>query len=311
MPSYLLVSLANLGPKMFNVTKINGVVSDVKSGKALANFTRRMYGDPLGPREQRSFRYPFVPSKKLSPGEYQMTFSVFYANRDKQPFSTVVYNEKNVLVRHSPRLPCPALPCPALPCPALPVRRGREARRTPHRARAPTHARCTNPRGARCQVAGPPEKSELPLTEIAMAVALVLGLAIAYTSLAPLLSGAPKTNAPVDTRSGASLAHWPIGCACTCWPLTPMHAHPTHPTHPPTHPSPRPPSLGSRGPVAMAARHRVAQEKEVPCHQAGLSGRWLCFAVRVASLNIRRRPPRAQKASRQKLVAFLVASWGL
>ena len=117
MPSYLLVSLANLGPKMFNVTKsnpnpnpdpnpnphphpnphpnphptpnphqvtkINGVVSDVKSGKALANFTRRMYGDPLGPREQRSFRYPFVPSKKLSPGEYQMTFSVFYANRDK------------------------------------------------------------------------------------------------------------------------------------------------------------------------------------------------------------------------------------
>merc|ERR1711957_882409 len=95
----------------------NGVVSDVKSGKALANFTRRMYGDPLGPREQRSFRYPFVPSKKLSPGEYQMTFSVFYANRDKQPFSTVVYNEKNVLV------------------------------------------------------AGPPEKSELPLTEIAMAAA--------------------------------------------------------------------------------------------------------------------------------------------
>ena len=83
MPSYLLVSLANLGPKMFNVTKINGIVSDVKTGKALANFTRRMYGDPLGPREQRSFRYPFVPSKKLSPGEYQMTFSVFYANRDK------------------------------------------------------------------------------------------------------------------------------------------------------------------------------------------------------------------------------------
>jgi len=154
VPSYLLVSLANLGPKMFNVTKINGVVSDVKSGKALANFTRRMYGDPLGPREQRSFRYPFVPSKKLSPGEYQMTFSVFYANRDKQPFSTVVYNEKNVLV------------------------------------------------------AGPPEKSELPLTEIAMAVALVLGLAIAYTSLAPLLSGAPKTNAPVDTRSAEDPSQW-------------------------------------------------------------------------------------------------------
>jgi len=154
VPSYLLVSLANLGPKMFNVTKINGIVSDVKSGKALANFTRRMYGDPLGPREQRSFRYPFVPNKKLSPGEYQMTFSVFYANRDKEGFSTEVYSGKQVLV------------------------------------------------------AGPPEKSELPLTEIAMAVALVLGLAIAYTSLAPLLSGAPKSNAPVDTRAAADPSQW-------------------------------------------------------------------------------------------------------
>lgn len=154
VPSYLLVSLANLGPKMFNVTKINGIVSDVKSGKALANFTRRMYGDPLGPREQRSFRYPFVPNKKLSPGEYQMTFSIFYANRDKEGFSTEVYSGKQVLA------------------------------------------------------AGPPEKSELPLTEFAMAVALALGIAIAYTSLAPLLSGAPKSNAPVDTRSATDPSQW-------------------------------------------------------------------------------------------------------
>ena len=73
---------------------------------------------------------------------------------------------------------------------------------TPPLLRAPTHA-SRDPN----QVAGPPEKSELPLTEIAMAVAIVLGLAIAYTSLAPLLSGAPKSNAPVDTRAGARLAH--------------------------------------------------------------------------------------------------------
>lgn len=198
MPSYLLVSLANLGPKMFNVTKINGIVSDVKSGKALANFTRRMYGDPLGPREQRSFRYPFVPNKKLSPGEYQMTFSVFYANRDKEGFSTEVYSGKQVLVRASasPRLPLRSAPAaPAEPCPEA------QARHTRHRACAPTHA-SRDPN----QVAGPPEKSELPLTDMAMAIALVLGLAIAYTSLAPLLSGAPKSTAPVDTRSGARLA---------------------------------------------------------------------------------------------------------
>jgi len=100
--SYLLVSLANLGSKMFNVTKINGQLSDVRTGKALANFTRRMYGDPLGPREQRSFRYQFVPNKKLSPGEYRIVFSAFYSNRDKEPFSTVVYNETNVLVPGPP-----------------------------------------------------------------------------------------------------------------------------------------------------------------------------------------------------------------
>merc|ERR1719160_2155916 len=75
VPSYLLVALANTGSKMFNVTKINGVVEDMKTQKVLANFTRRMYGEPLGPREQRSFRYPFIPNKKLSPGEYRMIFS--------------------------------------------------------------------------------------------------------------------------------------------------------------------------------------------------------------------------------------------
>lgn len=129
VPSYLLVSLANLGPKMFNVTKINGIVSDVKTGKALSNFTRKMYGDPLGPREQRSFRYPFTPKKTLSPGEYRLTFSAFYNNRDKEPFSTVVYNETNVLVRlafsapprgraRRPEAPRPdATPAPPARCP--------------------------------------------------------------------------------------------------------------------------------------------------------------------------------------------------
>ena len=32
-----------------------------------------------------------------------MTFSVFYANRDKEPFSTEVYSGKQVLVRATPR----------------------------------------------------------------------------------------------------------------------------------------------------------------------------------------------------------------
>merc|ERR1719353_1639405 len=151
VPSYLLVSLANLGSKMFNVTKINGQLSDVRTGTAVANFTRRMYGDSLGPREQRSFRYPFVPSRKLSPGEYRVVFSAFYSNRNKEPFSTVVYNETNVLVP------------------------------------------------------GPPEPSELPLLNIAAGIAVVLGLAVAYTQLAPAM--APKTKSD-DSRPADEVSQW-------------------------------------------------------------------------------------------------------
>jgi len=98
VPSYLLVALANSGPKMFNVTKINGIVSDAVTGVAVSNFTRKMYGEPLGPREQRSFRFPFVPKKTVTPAQYRLTFSAYYSNRDKEPFVSVVYNELNVLV---------------------------------------------------------------------------------------------------------------------------------------------------------------------------------------------------------------------
>ena len=80
--SYLLIALANLGSKMFNVSAVDCRL-DTADGALAQKLKRQQYGENLGPREQRSFRYPFVPSKKLSPGEYQMTFSVFYANRDK------------------------------------------------------------------------------------------------------------------------------------------------------------------------------------------------------------------------------------
>ena len=109
VPSYLLVALANSGPKMFNVTKINGVVSDAVTGVPYANFTRKIYGDPLGPREQRSFRFPFVPKKSLSPAQYRLTFSAYYSNRDKEPFVSVVYNELHVLVA-GPREPAFTMP---------------------------------------------------------------------------------------------------------------------------------------------------------------------------------------------------------
>ena len=124
-------------------------------------------------------------------------------------------------------------------------------------------------------MAGPPEKSELPLTDIAMAVALVLVLAIAYTSLAPLLSGAPKSNAPVDTRAGARLAHrLRLHLSAALLDASPPHPPLTPPTPHPDHiASPR-----SCRPIAMAARRGLAQEEEVACCQADLSRHWPRFA---------------------------------
>lgn len=154
VPSYLLVALANSGPKMFNVTKINGVVSDAVTGAPVSNFTRKMYGEPLGPREQRSFRFPFVPKKMVSPAQYRLTFSAYYSNRDKEQFVSAVYNELNVLM------------------------------------------------------AGPSEPMfKMPdLGDIAVPVAALLGLLVAYTSFAPA-AGKGK-GASKDTTKPTEPTQW-------------------------------------------------------------------------------------------------------
>ena len=270
MPSYLLVSLANLGPKMFNVTKINGIVSDVKSGKALANFTRRMYGDPLGPREQRSFRYPFVPNKKLSPGEYQMTFSIFYANRDKEGFSTEVYSGKQVLVRASPRLACPvrsapcALPRALCPCGAVPGGTG-----SPH---APPRLR-TNPRVSRPQPGGRAAREERAASDrVRHGCCPRVGDRHRLHELGAAPERCPQVQRACRHEKRCapciSTAPAPIDIPPRCKP-TPPTLHPDHLASP-----------GSYRPVAMAARRALAQEEEVACCQADMSRRWPRFARR-------------------------------
>ena len=57
----LLVALANMGSKMFNVTHIEGELQDAKgSGEVLISLGRTDYGQSLGPKEQRSFRFPMA-----------------------------------------------------------------------------------------------------------------------------------------------------------------------------------------------------------------------------------------------------------
>jgi len=95
--SYLLVALSNLGPKMFNVSAASGTLSS-EDGKVLQQFAKQQYGDPLGPREQRSVLFGFTPSEETSPGTYKLEFKIFYNNRDNDQFVDTVFNETVELV---------------------------------------------------------------------------------------------------------------------------------------------------------------------------------------------------------------------
>jgi hypothetical protein len=89
----LLVSLSNLGGKMYNVTYIDGYLETFSSAERLGNFRRQMFGEALGPREQRSFRYLFVPPTAMKPGEYRLVFMAHYQSRDMTKFVDAVFNK--------------------------------------------------------------------------------------------------------------------------------------------------------------------------------------------------------------------------
>ena len=59
-------------------------------------------GEPLGPREQRSFRYPMPLEADLALGEYTLVAKVYYNTREKDAFFSVVYNDTVSLVPTPP-----------------------------------------------------------------------------------------------------------------------------------------------------------------------------------------------------------------
>jgi len=101
--SYLLVSLANLGSKMFNVSAVTGTLSGA-DGKVLQKFAKQQYGDALGPKEQRSVRFGFEPDEETAPGQYKLEFQIFYNNRDKDQFVETVFSETAELVPKPPSM---------------------------------------------------------------------------------------------------------------------------------------------------------------------------------------------------------------
>mmetsp|Transcript_2906 Transcript_2906/g.4941 ORF Transcript_2906/g.4941 Transcript_2906/m.4941 type:complete len:256 (-) Transcript_2906:561-1328(-) len=98
--SHLLVSLANMGSLMYNVTYIDGYLQDPATKKRLEKFARKNYGEPLAPREQRSFHYAFSPKAELKTGiEARLVFTAHYlSKREGEQYLDVVYNETIELI---------------------------------------------------------------------------------------------------------------------------------------------------------------------------------------------------------------------
>lgn len=97
----LLVALANAGAKMFNISHIEGRLLDAEGALKLA-LPRYEYGQPLGPLEQRSFRFPINLSDEMALGEYTLDAKIYYNTRDKEPYVSPALSEAVELV--------PALP---------------------------------------------------------------------------------------------------------------------------------------------------------------------------------------------------------
>jgi len=93
----LVVALANIGSKTFNVSHITGKLTTA-TGKTARELKLYEYGQQLGSREQRSFRYPLPIDAETPLGEYTFVAQVFYNTKDKMPYVAVVYNETIELV---------------------------------------------------------------------------------------------------------------------------------------------------------------------------------------------------------------------
>ena len=115
--SLVLASLANAGRKMFNVSKIMGSLQD-GDGKEIQKLPTRVYGEPLGPLEQRSFLFGFTPDEKTPTGQYKLSLQILYNNRDKDQFNDTVFDEAIELVCAQPAALRAASPAVSLvtPC---------------------------------------------------------------------------------------------------------------------------------------------------------------------------------------------------
>ncbi|KOO21140.1 hypothetical protein Ctob_001834 [Chrysochromulina tobinii] len=97
----LLVAMINNGNKMFNMSHIV-VKLRTSDGTLYKDLGRFEYGQPLGPREQRSFRYPLELDAEETLGTYKLEATAYYNDKEKYPFLNVVVNQSFELVPARP-----------------------------------------------------------------------------------------------------------------------------------------------------------------------------------------------------------------
>lgn len=101
----LLVNMFNTGEQTFNVTAITAALhSPYDISYYIQNFTAREVGALLGPKQQVSLEYVFMPDKGLEPLEFWLSAVVYYSSSETTFHRSTIINGTIELVDKSSSL---------------------------------------------------------------------------------------------------------------------------------------------------------------------------------------------------------------
>lgn len=89
----LVFALTNARGRMVTVTHAAGVVESAETGEEIAKMRKTVFNTSLAMGTQQTYRHLFVPSMRLSPGEYRLVFKAYFRNRDMERYEVTVLTE--------------------------------------------------------------------------------------------------------------------------------------------------------------------------------------------------------------------------
>uniref|UniRef100_A0A7S3RAP3 Translocon-associated protein subunit alpha n=1 Tax=Dunaliella tertiolecta TaxID=3047 RepID=A0A7S3RAP3_DUNTE len=90
----VVVGLHNEGSETYNVSLIAGSLnSPADFSLHVQNFSMAAYGEVIGPGEEASLTYKFVPDARLSPRDFVVALTTFYTDSKGQWYSTTFFNQ--------------------------------------------------------------------------------------------------------------------------------------------------------------------------------------------------------------------------